>query len=56
MARGRRSEKDNKMAVDLLKRGIYHGRRFAPWNQGISYPNLNDSGSAAYRRRLREGE
>ncbi|WP_157836719.1 hypothetical protein [Mycolicibacterium phlei] len=38
------------MAADLVKRGIWHGRRFAPWYQGINYPRLDDVGSAAYRR------
>lgn len=50
MAQGRRSKKDQEMAADLAKRGIFHGRRFAPWSQGINYPSLNEVGSAAHRR------
>ena len=40
--------KNSKMAADLVKRGIWHGRRMT---KGLSnIPNLGDTGSAAYRR------
>jgi len=45
-----RRNKDQEMAKDLVARGIYHGKRNAPWNQGIGYPDLKDVGSATYRR------
>lgn len=48
---GKRRSKDQEMAKDLVKRGIFHGHRNAPWNQGINYPRLTDVGSAAARRR-----
>jgi hypothetical protein len=47
---GARRKKDQEMAADLAKRGIYHGKRNAPVTQGINYPHLGDVGSAAYRR------
>ena len=47
---GARKSKDQEMAKDLLKRGIFHGHRSHGWSQGINYPNLNDAGSAAHRR------
>lgn len=50
MAQGKRSAKDAKMSADLLKRGIFHGKRFYHWTQGINYPSLQEVGSAAYRR------
>jgi hypothetical protein len=52
--RGANRRKDQEMAADLVKRGIYHGTRHAPWNEGINYPRLTDVGSAAYRRRGRK--
>lgn len=42
-------QKDSKMAADLVKRGIYHGKRFTTPTHN-NYPNLNEVGSAAYRR------
>lgn len=48
---GARRKKDQEMAADLVKRGIYHGYRHAPATQGINYPRLTDAGSAAARRR-----
>lgn len=43
------TNKDSKMAADLAKRGIYHGKRqtstLAP-----PVPKISDVGSAAYRR------
>ncbi|BCO56146.1 hypothetical protein MINTM005_13900 [Mycobacterium intracellulare] len=47
---GARRKKDQEMAAALEKQGIWHGRRFHPWYQGINYPHLSDVGSAAYRR------
>jgi hypothetical protein len=47
---GARRKKDQENAAALLKRGIWHGRRFNPWHQGINYPSLQEVGSAAYRR------
>jgi hypothetical protein len=44
--------KDQKMAADLVARGINHGHRHYHFTQGISYPKLTDVGSAAYRRLL----
>jgi hypothetical protein len=49
---GARRKKDQEMAADLVKRGIYHGKRNHPSHQGINYPKLTDVGSAAYRRHL----
>lgn len=40
--------KDQKMAQDLVRRGIYHGRRMSVGLSNI--PKLTDVGSAAYRR------
>lgn len=48
---GSRRAKDQKMAKDLADRGIHHGKRAHPANQGINFPRLQDVGSAAYRRR-----
>ena len=47
---GARRKKDQEMAASLLKSGIWHGRRFNPWFQGINWPHLDEVGSAAYRR------
>lgn len=47
---GSRKSKDQEMARDLVKRGIYHGYRSRPANQGINWPHLSDVGSAANRR------
>ena len=48
---GRRRNKNQEMAKDLIRRGIYHGYRHWPSTQGINYPHLGDVGSAAARRR-----
>jgi hypothetical protein len=48
MARADIRAKNAKMAADLVKRGIYHGKRQSKGLTNI--PNLNDVGSAAYRR------
>jgi hypothetical protein len=40
------------MAAQLRARGIYHGKRLTKGLTNI--PNLNDVGSAAYRRRTRK--
>ncbi len=47
---GRRRNKNQEMAKDLIRRGIYHGHRFFPWFHGTNYPHLNEVGSAKYRR------
>lgn len=39
--------KNSKMAADLVRRGIYHGKRLT---KGLSNVPANESGSAAYRR------
>lgn len=51
---GRRRNKNQEMAKDLIKRGMPHGYRSWPWNQGINWPSLNDVGSAANRRRQKK--
>lgn len=48
MAGNARSAKDSKMASDLVKRGIYHGKRLTKGLDNI--PRTGDVGSAAYRR------
>jgi hypothetical protein len=48
MALSSRREKDSKMAADLKKMGIYHGRRMTV-TMAPSIP-VNEPGSAAYRR------
>lgn len=48
---GRIRAKNQAMAKMLVERGCYHGYRSYPWFQGINWPNLNDVGSAAARRR-----
>lgn len=51
MSFGSVSTKNKEMAADLRRRGIYHGRRLtAPLSTPI--PSINDTGSAAYRRRI----
>lgn len=45
--------KNSKMAADLVKRGIYHGKRLTKGLTNI--PDFRDSGSAANRRRLAKG-
>jgi len=40
-------QKNSKMAADLVKRGIYHGKRLT---KGLSGIPANEAGSAAYRR------
>lgn len=41
--------KNSKMAADLVKRGIWHGKRLT---KGLSNIPPNEPGSAAYRRRM----
>lgn len=49
MGKAENRNKSQKMATDMLKRGIYHGKRLT---KGVSnIPGLNEVGSAAYRRR-----
>lgn len=50
MAKGDIAKKNQAMAEFLRKRGIYHGKRETkPLHN--NYPNMNEVGSAAYRRR-----
>lgn len=42
--------KNSKMAADLVKRGIYHGKRLT---KGLSNIPANEAGSAAYRRLMK---
>lgn len=45
---GASPQRDRESASDLIRRGYPHGRRMS---KGLSnIPNINDSGSAAYRR------
>lgn len=49
MSKGAIAKKNNAMAMDLKAKGIYHGKRITkPMHS--NYPNLQDVGSAAYRR------
>lgn len=48
MAKADRKAKNSAMASDLLRRGIYHGKRQSVGLSNI--PSLTASGSAAYRR------
>ena len=50
MSAAERREKDRKMAADLKKRGIYHGKRLTSTTCDPT-PRLGVVGSAAYRRR-----
>lgn len=51
---GAQRAKDQAMAADLIRRGYWHGKRMS---KGLSnIPNINDVGSAAYRRRLAKNE
>lgn len=54
MSAGARRNKDQEMAKMLVANGIWHGKRFNPWNQGINWPDLTQVGSAAYRRTLKK--
>jgi hypothetical protein len=46
--------KNQKMAADLVARGIFHGKRRA---KGLSnIPSVTDTGSAAYRRLIEKGK
>lgn len=47
--RGARKGKDQEMAADLKRRGIFHGVRQSKTNAPC-VPNMGDTGSAAYRR------
>lgn len=44
-----KGQKDSKMAGDLVKKGIYHGKRQTVPTHN-NYPKLTQIGSAAYRR------
>jgi hypothetical protein len=43
--------KSAKMASDMVKKGIWHGRRMTSPTH-CNYPKPNEIGSAAYRRRM----
>lgn len=43
--------KNSKMAADLVKRGIWHGRRMT---KGLSNIPPDEAGSAAYRRLMKK--
>jgi hypothetical protein len=46
--------KNQKMAADMVSRGIFHGMRKT---KGLSnIPSVTDTGSAAYRRRVAKGK
>ena len=49
MSKGAIAKKNTAMAADLIKKGIYHGKRVTSPKHN-NYPNLNEVGSAAYRR------
>lgn len=49
MGAAEQRQRSQKMAEDLRKRGIYHGKRMTtPCH--YNYPKFTDVGSAAYRR------
>ena len=51
MAGKERANKDREMAADLLRRGIWHGRRMTSTNAPtMSFNRCGEVGSAAYRR------
>lgn len=45
---GATPQRDRESAADLVRRGYPHGRRMSHGLTNV--PNLDDSGSAAYRR------
>lgn len=47
--------RSQKMAADMVARGIYHGKRTTKPHH-CNYPALNEVGSAAYRRRQAKGK
>lgn len=49
MALSDQRNRSQKMAKDLLDRGIYHGKRTTKPTHA-NYPKPNEVGSAAYRR------
>lgn len=55
MSKGQdRSAKDKKMAADLVKRGIFHGRRMtAPYPNSGGTTMTYDAGSTNFKRRQR---
>lgn len=55
MSRGQdRAAKDKKMAADLVKRGIYHGRRMTqPYANSGGLTMTYDAGSTNHKRRQR---
>jgi hypothetical protein len=50
VSKGAIAKKNQAMAEYLRKMGLYHGKRDSK-PQHNNYPNLNEVGSAAYRRR-----
>jgi hypothetical protein len=52
MAASDQRTKSAKMAADLVKRGIWHGRRMTTPRHN-NYP-VDEAGSAAYRRLMRK--
>lgn len=57
MSKGQdRSAKDKKMAADLAKRGIFHGRRMTrPYPNSGGTTMVNEAGSSKYQRRRKRG-
>lgn len=55
MSKGQdRSAKDKKMASDLVKRGIYHGKRLtSPYPNSGGLTMTYDAGSTNHKRRKR---
>lgn len=49
MGASEQRQKSSKMASDMVKKGIYHGRRMTT-PRHANYPAFNEVGSAAYRR------
>lgn len=49
MALSDQRNRSQKMAKDMLEKGIWHGRRMTKPTHA-NYPKLNETGSAAYRR------
>lgn len=49
MSKGAIAKKNNAMAMDRKAKGIYHGKRVTSPKHN-NYPNLNEVGSAKYRR------
>ncbi len=49
MSKGAIAKKNTAMAADLLKKGIWHGKRMTK-PMHANYPSTTEVGSAAYRR------